>query len=541
VGRGLNLGSGQVIALGRVLLGALILTVASEGTQRAQLPTAAYVLMIAYLLFAAGMAVATWNDWWADAQIAGPAHAIDIAVFVALVYLTAAEPNPFYGFFIFILLAAAIRWGWRATGLTAVLLSVLYVLAGLFALGPAYSMALDRFVVRTGYLAILSLILMWFGVNQWRAGLLGASGIPMPEPAADTPPLEGGLMAAMAATGAKSGALVWAKAGKSKGMAITVRDGEVAVADVRAPRADEQGPAPFLYDLARGHGMSRDAKRNLHPFDPRDRLREKLAIALKLREGLAIPLPVQAASATLYLEELRGLSTDHLDLAQEIATAVAGYIHRQAAMRAAEEKAEARSRLAVARDLHDSVVQFLAGAAFRLEALKRSDAVGRDLTPELNELKQLMLQEQGELRSFITALRSGSQVELADLARDLQSLSNRLARQWDIQCTFSLEENAMSVPMRMHMDAQQLVREAVANAVRHAGAKNVSIRLSGDVERLKLDFINDGTAYPRSEAGNRMPRSLSERVSAAGGQLELSRGMGVTKISVALPMAGTAA
>ena len=35
-----------------------------------------------------------------------------------------------------------------------------------------------------------------------------------------------------------------------------------------------------------------------------------------------------------------------------------------------------------------------------------------------------------------------------------------------------------------------------------------------------------------------MPRSLSERVKLAGGALELSRGMGVTKISVSLPIGG---
>ncbi len=75
---------------------------------------------------------------------------------------------------------------------------------------------------------------------------------------------------------------------------------------------------------------------------------------------------------------------------------------------AAADSAEARSRIVLARDLHDSVVQFLAGAAFRLEAMKRSEASGRKLEPELNELKQLMMQEQGELRAFITALRSGT-------------------------------------------------------------------------------------------------------------------------------------
>ena len=50
----------------------------------------------------------------------------------------------------------------------------------------------------------------------------------------------------------------------------------------------------------------------------------------------------------------------------------------------------------------------------------------RVLEPELNELKQLMMQEQGELRSFITALRSGPLVAFDDLAFDLEALAERL-------------------------------------------------------------------------------------------------------------------
>ena len=113
------------------------------------------------------------------------------------------------------------------------------------------------------------------------------------------------------------------------------------------------------------------------------------------------------------------------------------HIQRHALLKAAEESAEARSRLSLARDLHDSVVQFLAGAAFRLEAMKRSQGSGRDVEPELNELKQLMLQEQGELRAFITALRSGPRIALDDLAKDLRALAERLSQQWDVDCEFA--------------------------------------------------------------------------------------------------------
>ena len=148
------------------------------------------------------------------------------------------------------------------------------------------------------------------------------------------------------------------------------------------------------------------------------------------------------------------------------------------------------------------------------------------------------LQEQGELRSFIAALRSAPQVGVGEIAKDLRALSERLAEQWDVLCEFSAHTPDMLVPSRLHLDAQHLIREAVANAVRHAGAKSVTIRLRSEPEQLKLDFINDGARYPTSPLSGDMPRSLSERVRLAGGALELTRGMGVTRISVSLPIGG---
>ena len=40
-----------------------------------------------------------------------------------------------------------------------------------------------------------------------------------------------------------------------------------------------------------------------------------------------------------------------------------------------------------------------------------------------------MMQEQGELRSFITALRSGPEVTLREMVRDLRSLAERMSKQ----------------------------------------------------------------------------------------------------------------
>jgi signal transduction histidine kinase len=539
MGRGLHLASGRVIALGRLLLAILFVGIVwAKADHVVAAPTRSSALLIAYGVFALLVAIATWRSWWLDARLAGPAHAIDIALFTALVYLTEGDNNPFSTFSVFILLSAAFRWGWRATTLTAILLALLFVLSAVLPSAAVPTLQFGDFASGAGQLLILSVILIWFGVNQWRSTLRGEAAELLAEPTADSLPLENGLRAAMASVRASRGAFVWSSKPR-KAIALIAEGGTIT--EAKAAVVPNPAPSPFLYDLRQARALMRDREGNLREFDPAEHVRADNALALSLSDGLAVPVSTDRGHGQIFLEQVRGLSTDHLLVGAEVSAAVASYIQRRALMKAAEENAESRSRLAIARDLHDSVVQFLAGAAFRLEAMKRSQASGRELTPELDELKELMLQEQSELRSFITALRSGSQIELAELARDLQALANRLARQWHVQCSFSLEEKELMVPARLHLDAQQLVREAVANAVRHAGAKNVSIRLAGEEDAVTLDFINDGATYAKGPEGDRVPRSIKERVEAAGGGMEISRGMGVTRISVMLPLARQAA
>ena len=169
MGGGIHQPSGRIIALGRLLLAALYLVaIWIDLTQPARLPIATFILLAVYAAFAGAMVALTWRSWWRDARLTGPAHAVDIIVFTALVFLTDGYTSPFFIFFIFMLLAAAIRWGWKETTLTALLLVVLYFAVGLLA-STKPDFELYRFIIRTGQLVILSLILIWFGANQWRA------------------------------------------------------------------------------------------------------------------------------------------------------------------------------------------------------------------------------------------------------------------------------------------------------------------------------------------------------------------------------------
>lgn len=538
VGNGLQHTSGRVIALGRLLLATLFLVaIWVDTSQPTHAPEATFALLLAYLSVAAAIVVVTWNNWWLDARLAGPAHAIDIVLFTLLVLLTEGFTSPYFPFFVFILLSAAIRWGWHLTASTAILLILLYLIVGMLVVAPGAPFELHRFVVRTGHLVILSLVLIWFGANQWRARFYSRDDELLGSPTLDESPLETGLRAAMHGVRASAGVFVWRNQGRSRFAGLAIRDGELATVDVPGLAIDSAlATTPFLYDLRKNRALKRDDERNLAAFAARDAIAPKAVADLGLQEGLAIPVRSDWGEGELFLEAVRSLSTDHIDLAEQIGADVAAHIQKHALLKAAEESAEARSRLTLARDLHDSVVQFLAGAAFRLEAMKRSKALGRDIEPEIDEMKQLMLQEQRELRSFITSLRSGPLVALNVLVRDLQGLADRLSKQWDVRCEFTARPAEMMIPTRVHLDAHQLIREAVANAVRHAKAKSVTIGLATQLDRLQLEIVNDGADFPVRGERPEMPISMRERVEEAGGALDLSRGMGVTKMSIWLPI-----
>lgn len=536
---GFGLPSGRVIAVGRLMMATLfMLALWMEVGQptRAQAPT--YMLVGGYVVVAAVLLAVTWSSWWTDAKLAGAAHAIDIAIFTFLVFSTAGYTSLLLTLFMFILLAAAIRWGWRATALTAVLLILLYLAAELLVTSSTDESQLRQAMMQTGQLVILSLVLIWFGINQSRSSeslrpdeLLNALSL-------DESPLETSLRAAMKRLRARAGIFVWRDNGSSESTTLVAREEGLSVERSRGAGMTDVLAAPFLYDLRDDRALARDERRNVRFAAASEVISPQAASAASLREGIAIPVRTGAGEGELFLEGPANLSTDHIELAEQVAADVVAHIQGHALLKVTEEGAEARSRLSLARDLHDSVVQFLAGAAFRLEAMKRRQVSGGDIVRDLEELKQQMLEEQAELRLFINALRSGPLTSLDHLAKDLKALSEKLSKQWGLRCAFSAETAEMMIPARLHLDSQQLVREAVANAARHAGASSVKIRLEAMTDGFRLEFINDGARFPKIGEFLELPRSIRERVEQAGGEVDLTRGMDVTRLSISLPAGG---
>ena len=173
-----------------------------------------------------------------------------------------------------------------------------------------------------------------------------------------------------------------------------------------------------------------------------------------------------------------------------------------------------RNRLAL--DLHDAVSQKLFGLVLNAEAastlLERDPVAARKQVAKLQVLAQEALDE---LRSLVFELRP------PDLERD--GLGVALRKHIDVLRRFQPVEIVLDVngePPPDH-NVLRIVQEALQNAIRHAHAERITVRLSNG----RIEVQDDGVGFDPSDTALRARRlgltSMDERARRLGGRLEI--------------------
>ncbi|HEV2594557.1 MAG TPA: ATP-binding protein [Sphingomicrobium sp.] len=529
-----------MIALGRLMLCAVLLIAVSADHGEPHLAwVRTYSLLTVYAVAAGAIAFATWRNWWLDARLAVITHGVDMAVFTAIVFSANSTTSPFFLFFVLPLLSAAIRWSWRETAFTATVMILLYMAAGLLIAGTG-SFELERFIIRAGNLLILSLLLIWFGIHQRRTNLFLRPEAFETMLGQRENPLALALGFALDQSRANAGAIIIGPEGEapSDGLLLTSRECRGFSED--RPLISSLAPGAFLYDLRKNRALTREPEGRFRFLDASEVIANDEAQKFGMGEGLVAEIRTGTQQGWLVLWDVAELSADHIDLVRELGRAAGAVLDRHALLAAIESSAAARTRLSLARDVHDSIVQFLAGTAIRIEAIKRAAKGGAPVDEELDILKRLLVEEQGELRGFVTALRRDRELAVSEALAELHSLADRLSQQWSVECRLRTNAAKGSIPIRLQLDLQQLLREAVANAVRHGGAKNIDVALEVNDNHLLLDVADDGAGFPASDGTSVEPWSLKERVERANGSLRLVSTPGLTNISISLPLGAAA-
>ena len=182
-------------------------------------------------------------------------------------------------------------------------------------------------------------------------------------------------------------------------------------------------------------------------------------------------------------------------------------------------------RRRIGRDLHDSVGQRLTGTALASQVVKEKLA-SRGL-PEASDLTRViaMVEEVIELTRSLSRGLDPIDVEGLGLADGLRELAERTSALSPVRCEFVSESDVAVLDRGTAIHLYRIVQEAITNALKHAEAKTILVRLDAEPGQLRLRVSDDGVGLPH--VSTRRPgmglRIMAHRAAVIGGDFAARR------------------
>jgi signal transduction histidine kinase len=583
-----------VIAVARVVLAGGSLVAVTLDPLSAGLTWPLTMLLAWYLFCSLGILALVWSPVRFGRGWDVGLHAFDLFVFTMLMVITSGATSPFFVSLFFLLTCATLRWQLPGIIWTACAAGAAYAGASLYV---AYGLKqgtfdLEQFVIRSVYLLVITALLGYISLSQLRFYSELSRLAAWPRTVSRDPRQ---VIAEVVSYGADlllapRALLVWEDthegrinlAWLARGAVEWVQESDSAYGSIVLPSFE--GRAFSTPDASQDRevvamtprGFTR---RRCRPID------ERLRARFDMRAAQAWPLQGELVRGRLFLLDKPG-TLDDLVIGEFVARLVASRLDSLSLLDRLREATALEERIRVARDLHDSLLQSQAGAAFLLMSARRM--LDRDppaAKERLHEVQQQLERGELEMRSFIRGLRpdgaghQGASFRSAEIARTatdrpsaesrhsespgleprLQSLCERMERQYDhLKVRLQLLPGVDRITDEVAEHVYRLVHEGVANAARHADASLVTVELSvddGETERVpasqrrparaSLTIVDDGKGFPFTGTYdlntlarmNRGPITLKERVIELHGSLTLTSSADAgTRLLITVPI-----
>ncbi|MEY9200494.1 sensor histidine kinase [Sinorhizobium sp. CCBAU 05631] len=550
--------SDAVIAIARIVLaiGSLWITWldAAIWPARSQL---VFWLLVAYLAYAIAAAHFVWKAQVHRVRGTLVRHIIDVATLVALALLTGRVSGPVFMLMPFVQLTATLHWLWRGalwTGFIGV--AILAYLALSNTVWP-FNSDVDAAVALSFILFLLTatVLLTWLGTHQEavRSELLRLVERTPGAPDGRDWPAEAALDYAAQVMRVGRALLIWSDGDEPWTHLATWENGACEVRHL--------SPTAYLpwtpEALEHASLLIIDAKRSralIHRGEGRfDRWRgdelpasPALVAEFSITSAISVQFHASDVEARLFLLDPPAPTLDDVAMAEIVADRLKTLFEQAILLRRLSDAAALEERIKIGRDIHDGVLQTLAGMALQLQSLRSSTAEPEEIDRRLMALQAMLYDEQRELRALIRALEPGSDhggAKDSPLVARLEALAKRLRRQWSIDFRFLLEPEDLRLPSSIIDELMRMIAEATANAARHGHARTLEARLRLDGGAVVLTVDDDGTGFgfdrrlehAELESSKVGPRSLRERVATWGGELSIDRVEQWTRITIKIP------
>lgn len=256
---------------------------------------------------------------------------------------------------------------------------------------------------------------------------------------------------------------------------------------------------------------------------------QRICVAL----AMALAIATMAFAWAFFLGRMLRLRT--AQLAKEVRNRRDAAIEFQAAMRE-------RTRLAV--DLHDTVLQTMAGIAFQIDACRSgTQAASSQQTVDLETASRMARNSQEDLRNVVWALRC-LPLEEGTLFDSIQAIARQAAKRHGIKVT--VDSDCQLPPLADFVAGNLLlvIQEAIHNAVKHAEADQIHVTLTVNsaAERVSVSVRDNGIGFdlnarPRPRDGHFGIEGMKQRIQRIGGMLAIESEISVgTEIRADIPL-----
>jgi signal transduction histidine kinase len=201
-------------------------------------------------------------------------------------------------------------------------------------------------------------------------------------------------------------------------------------------------------------------------------------------------------------------------------------------------EAQEEERRLISRELHDEVGQALTGVLLEMANLSNLIRNRQEsaLSKKADEIKKMLEESIGVVRNMALLLRP-SMLDDLGLVPALQWQAREASKRSGIWVKVAAEQVSEELTEDHKTCVYRIVQEALHNIIQHANARNVSITVTQERDRLLLSVQDDGQGFsPPQERGMGLI-GMEERVSALGGRLVVESASGEgTLLRVALPL-----
>jgi signal transduction histidine kinase len=188
--------------------------------------------------------------------------------------------------------------------------------------------------------------------------------------------------------------------------------------------------------------------------------------------------------------------------------------------------------------IHDGLTQSVTSALLELQGLQhRIRTEPESVLATLEEIEDAIRNDLQQIRQILFELDAGAPHHEPPLATFVSDLVAR----WHLPARVSIEGEVERIDDVTLETANAIVAEALANAAKHSGAPEVSVRIIAGIDDLRIEVEYRGTGTVAlvgddMHFGLRLMRSRAERI---GGTIEIDSKPGSgTRVVAVLPVGG---